>query len=277
MKQSSAEAGKSVRPSYPIAEYDQFRESIYRQIRAEAFGEDIGQFSWITADEFRKFIAQLGLGSQGVLLDVACGSGGLSQYAAQLTGCKVIGIDLSEEGINTAKTTAEERNLADRTEYVNADASGSLPLEDGSADAVLCIDAINHFADKGAVLAEWKRILRPGGHFLFTDAAIVGGPSIRDELLTRSQGMGPFIFTPAGFYERVIEEAGFVNQATEDVTETIASTAQRWHNARVSHREDLMKLENEEQYEQMQKTLSMAALLAREKRLCRIAFRATKP
>ena len=276
MKQTSAEAGEPVKPSYPIAEYDQFRDSVYKQIRTETFGEDIGQFSWITADEFRKLVGRLELAPQSVLLDVACGSGGLSQYVAATIGCKVFGIDLSAEAIQTAKSTAGDRNLNDRTEYLNGDASKNIPLKDESVDAIICIDAINHFADKRAALTEWKRLLRPGGRFVFTDASIVAGPLSRNELLARSQGMGDFIFTPVGFYEHAIREAGFVDQTAEDVTETIATTAQRWHDARISHQQDLMKLEGIDHYGGMQEMLSAAADLARARRLCRFAYYAVK-
>lgn len=51
---------KSVR--HYDAQYGQFATSLYADIRAETFGEDIGQNGWITADEQNVFIPWLALG-----------------------------------------------------------------------------------------------------------------------------------------------------------------------------------------------------------------------
>ena len=263
--------------SYPLAEYERFQHTVLAEIRTEAFGEDIGQFSWITADEFRKFLGWLEVSGPSTLLDIACGSGGLSLYAAEQTGCQIIGLDLSPEAIQTAKETAAKRGLQERAEFRQFDARTPLPLEDRSVDAIVCIDALNHFFHKEAVFAEWRRVLRPGGRFVFTDACIVAGPLSRDELLARSKGMGDFFFTPIGFYETAIAAAGFVEVLSEDVTETIALTARRWWEARSERKDDLLRIESAEKYKEMQEVLQMAAQLPQERRLLRIAFRATAP
>jgi hypothetical protein len=44
-----------------------------RQLRQEAYGKDIGQHSWVTADEFRSEIGRLSLTTSSRLLDVGCG------------------------------------------------------------------------------------------------------------------------------------------------------------------------------------------------------------
>ena len=41
--------------------YGEFDRSLLAQIRRETYGEEIGQFSWITADELRKFLGRLEL------------------------------------------------------------------------------------------------------------------------------------------------------------------------------------------------------------------------
>src|SRR5437868_11272898 len=57
------------------ANYLNFESELYEQIRRDAFGEDIGQSSWITADEQDRFLHVLNLAPGKSLLDVACGSG----------------------------------------------------------------------------------------------------------------------------------------------------------------------------------------------------------
>jgi cyclopropane fatty-acyl-phospholipid synthase-like methyltransferase len=272
MGQESSADGK-----YSIAAYDDFRNEVLAWIRRRAFGEDIGQFSWVTADEFRRFLKRLKVDTDSVLLDIACGSGGLSFYALDQTNCKVIGLDLSEDAIATASQTAAEKGLSDRAKFSQHDASRPLPLDSGSVDRIISIDAINHLFDKAEVFAEWKRVLRPGGRILFTDAVVVAGVLRKDEILNRSSRMGEFIFTPVGAYENFLEAAGFKDVECEDVTETIADTAQRWCDARAERRDDLLTFESVEQFEEVQRMLATAAALASERRLLRLAFSATKP
>ena len=50
---------------------------------------------------------------------------------------------------------------------------GSLPFDDATFDVVTCIDAINHFPDRLAVLREWHRVLKSGSRLLFTDSVTV--------------------------------------------------------------------------------------------------------
>jgi 2-polyprenyl-3-methyl-5-hydroxy-6-metoxy-1,4-benzoquinol methylase len=77
---------------YSVA-YGNFVSGLYAEIRAEAFGEDIGQQSWLSAEEQDRFIAWLDLRPDHRLLDVACGSGGPTLRIAERTGCRVHGID----------------------------------------------------------------------------------------------------------------------------------------------------------------------------------------
>jgi hypothetical protein len=57
------------------ANYGNFQTELYAQIRREAFGEDIGQNSWLTSDEQDRFLEWLDLSPGKTLLDVACGAG----------------------------------------------------------------------------------------------------------------------------------------------------------------------------------------------------------
>ena len=247
------------------------------EIRRETYGEDLGQFSWITSDELRKFLGRLQLTADSHVVDVACGSGGPALFIAKTTGCRVSGVDINESGITTARKTAESRRLQDRTQFQVADAGGSLSFKDESVDAIISIDAMNHLPDRSRVLQEWRRILRSGGRFLFTDATIVTGMLSRDEILDRSRSMGNFLFTPAGMHESAIKDAGFADLEVENVTSTIATVAKRWRDAREKRRDELLKLETADQFESLQKMLGAAHSLAAARRLSRFAYFARKP
>ena len=64
------------------AHYRDFAADVYEHVRHDAFGEDIGQNSWSTKEEFERFGSWLGLGPSARLLDVACGSGGPALHLA---------------------------------------------------------------------------------------------------------------------------------------------------------------------------------------------------
>ncbi len=151
------------------ANYNNYQTELYEQIRKDAFGEDIGQNSWLTSEEQDKFISWLNLGPDKILLEVACGSGGPALRIAERTGCSILGIDVHQQAISTAKFLTVQRGLEDRAEFRIVDASVKLPFADANFDAIVCIDAINHLPDRKQVLAEWTRILKPGGRLLFTD------------------------------------------------------------------------------------------------------------
>ena len=66
--------------------YSQVEADAYRAVREEAFGEDLGQTSWITAAECSEFFRWLGLRSGQAVLEIACGSGGVSLRMAREFG-----------------------------------------------------------------------------------------------------------------------------------------------------------------------------------------------
>src|SRR5579864_65038 len=107
--------GKSNSPTsagHYNANYGNFQTEMYAQIRQEAFGEDIGQNSWLTADEQDRFLEWLDLRPGKTLLDVACGAGGPALRIAATTGCSVTGIDVHEQAVATANSLAAQRGLA---------------------------------------------------------------------------------------------------------------------------------------------------------------------
>ena len=251
--------------------YSHFGEQVVAAIRGETFGRDIGQNSWLTADEYDRFISWLGLTDGGHALEVASGSGGPAVYLADKTGCRVTGIDASESGVATATRRAADLNLAHRVDFQLADANARLPFEDDTFDAVVCIDSMNHLPNRSGVLREWWRVLRSGGRALFTDPVLITGPVTNDELAVRSS-VGLFLFVPRGFNERLVEESGLSLIKQEDVTENAAVISGRWHAARQSRRDALLSIEGEERYEGLQQFFAVVHSLTTEKRLSRIVY-----
>lgn len=255
--------------------YENIQAEAYQAIRIETYGEDLGQTSWITADECRRFCGWFGRNGMGHLLDVACGSGGISDFIARETGATVTGIDVNESAIRSARTRASYRAESTSLRFYVADATQALPFTEASIDAIFCNDAINHLRDRPAVFREWFRLLRPRGWILYTDPIIVTGCLSNEEIAIRSS-VGFYLFTPPGENERVLENTGFALKRREDVTEAVAAVARRWYNAREKRRMILVEAEGEKGYMGLQKFLWTVFQLADEKRLSRYVFLAQK-
>ena len=255
--------------------YKHFTAQVLDAIRQETFGVDIGQNSWTTVDEYDRFISWLDITSNQHVLEVASGSGGPAIYFATKTGCRITGIDANASGIETATTLARATPHSDKVNFILADANMRLPFEDNTFDGLLCIDSMNHFPDRIEVLREWNRVLRPGQRAVFTDPVVISGPVTNDELALRSS-IGLFLFVPSGFNEHLIAQAGFTLVQQEDVTDNEALIGGRWRESRHNHKDDLLRIESETQFESLQRFFDTVHKLTSERRLSRIVYVAEK-
>jgi SAM-dependent methyltransferase len=107
----------------------------------------------------------LRLSAGGTLVDLACGRGGYGLEIADRTGSRLIGVDFSAEAVRQASEHARRLGRAADFRVGDLAATG---LEAGSADAVLCVDAIQFAPDPGAAYREIRRILASGGRVVLT-------------------------------------------------------------------------------------------------------------
>jgi 2-polyprenyl-6-hydroxyphenyl methylase/3-demethylubiquinone-9 3-methyltransferase len=97
------------------------------------------------------------------VLDLGC-AGGFMAEAMAARGANVTGIDPAVEAIVAARSHARTGGLSIAYDVGVGEA---LPYADGTFDAVVCVDVLEHVRDLKQVLAEVARVLRPGGLFLF--------------------------------------------------------------------------------------------------------------
>lgn len=250
--------------------YGNFQKEVLTEIRRETYGEDIGQNSWITTDEYDTFYSWLDLSPGEHVLEIASGSGGPALYLARKFKCRITGLDINEEGIKTANQQALDMGITS-ARFQLADVDQRLPFEDETFDALMCTDSMNHFRDRLGYLKEWHRVLKSGKRALFTDPVVITGPVSNEELAARSN-IGFFLFVPLEVTTNLIKEAGFQLIRCENVTKNIELTSGRWHGSRQKHREDLIQIEGEERFEGLQKFLSTVHALTSERRLSRFVF-----
>jgi SAM-dependent methyltransferase len=254
--------------------YGNFRERVLEEIRRETFGEDIGQNSWITVEEWDTFTAWLELGPKAHLLEIASGSGRPALYLARKHGCRITGIDVNDEAVTTARQAAAAAG-SPGVRFERGDMNERLPFDDGTFDGVVCVDSMNHFRDRLGVFREWYRVLRSGGRAVFTDPVVITGPVSNEELAARSN-IGFFLFVPPEVTERFINAAGLRLLRREDATGNIEMVSGRWLESRARHKEDLVKLEGEERFEGLQLFFAAVHELTSQRRLSRFVFLAEK-
>ena len=97
----------------------------------------------------------------GVALDAACGTGRYAEFLAR-RGHRVIGVDGSPDMLARARTRVPE------AEFLLGDLH-RLPVAGAGVDLVVCGLALTHVPALEPVLAEFARVLRPGGHLVIAD------------------------------------------------------------------------------------------------------------
>ncbi len=95
------------------------------------------------------------------VLDVACGTGVVSRFAATRVGLlgRVTGVELNPAMLEVARQISA---CYGQIEYVEGSAL-ELPVPDSQFDAVLCQQAIMFFPDREKAVREMHRVLKPGG------------------------------------------------------------------------------------------------------------------
>jgi ubiquinone/menaquinone biosynthesis C-methylase UbiE len=141
------------------------------------------------------------------LLDIGCGLGGASRYFAHEHACRVTGLDLTAEFIRTATALARRVRLGDRVSYRVGNAS-DLPFPAGTFDGAYMLHVGMNIADKAAVFAGVRRVLKPGAMF-----------GVYDVMQEQPGGLGfptPWATTaatsfvePAATYRRLLQQTGF--------------------------------------------------------------------
>jgi SAM-dependent methyltransferase len=251
--------------------YGNYGAEVYRQIRVETYGEDLGQTSWVTTEESSEIPRMLGITAASNVVEIGSGSGRYALQVASTTGCRVVGVDINDPGIQNANALAAEQNLAERVRFEKCDASQPLRFGDATFDAVFSNDVLCHIPGRDKLLRELQRVLKPGGRLLFSDALVIGGVISHQEIAARSS-IGYFLFSPPGENERMLQEAGLAVVEVKDTTANASLISKRWHDAREKRAEALVEIEGKANFSGLQQFLSTVNTLTNERRLLRLRY-----
>ena len=251
--------------------YRDFDSPLMRQLRVEAYGEDIGQHSWVTAGELRGDAARLRLAPSSRLLDLGCGPCGPLIFLLTSVGCHGAGTELSAAALAVGRSRAATLGVAHRVELLEADLNQPVPFPSGSFDAAMSLDVVLHLRDRAAFFREVARILKPAGRFLFTDAGVVTG-SISDEEVRLRSVHGYTQLSAPGFNERMLARAGLRLLDTEDRTASVLKNAGGRLAARLAHRERLEPLEGASEFERQQQYLETVIEISRRAAVSRMMY-----
>ncbi len=153
------------------------------------------------------FLDQFGLEAGHHVLDVGCGLGGAARFAATRYGCRVTGIDLTSDFIETGNTLCRWVGLDQRVELIRGSAL-ALPFADASFDAAYMLHVGMNIADKEALAREVRRVLRPGATFGVYDVMQIAPGELAYPVPWAS---GPELSALAGpdRYSMALQGAGF--------------------------------------------------------------------
>ncbi len=103
--------------------YGNSGDETYRQVRLETYGQDFGQTSWTTVEEFKEIASALELRRESHVIEIGSGAGGCAIHFAESAGCRVTGVDVNREGVQSAAALAESKALCNQANFLQHDVS----------------------------------------------------------------------------------------------------------------------------------------------------------
>ena len=251
--------------------YREFDSDLMRRVRADAYGEDVGQHSWVDAEELRRDSIRLDLGPTRRIIDLGSGPCGPLTFLIAHSGCCGVGLELSTSAIEVGRNRASALGVQSRFSARAADLNEPLPPDLGRFDCALAIDVVLHVVDREALFREVAARLGPGGRFLLTDAGVLTGAISSEEVRQRSVH-GYTQIAPDGWNEAKLHSAGFVLLEREDRTESVVRNSRGRLNALQKHRDELIGVTGAASFDHQIEYVATVEALASRRALSRFMY-----
>jgi len=167
----------------------------------------IDNFHMGGAEATRMLTEKIAPSAEDHLLDIGAGIGGTARFLANTSGCKVTGIDLTEEYVQTGNALNEMLGLSDKISLLTGNAT-ELPFPDAGFDHACMLHVGMNIRDKASVFSQTFRVLRPGACFAVYDVM-----QLTDQPLAWPVAWSPgpehsFLATPDA-YSTLLNSTGF--------------------------------------------------------------------
>lgn len=153
------------------------------------------------------FLDQLDLHPGDHVLDIGCGLGGASRFAADRYGCQVTGIDLTGDYVRTGQVLTEWVGLDDLISLDRGDAT-AMPYASDTFDKAFMLHVGMNIENKELLALELFRVLRPGGRLGVYDVMRTGDGGLRYPVPWATTSAESLVSSPAT-YRGTLEAAGF--------------------------------------------------------------------
>ena len=141
------------------------------------------------------------------VLDVGCGLGGAARFVASRYGCRVTGIDLTPEYIETGKVVCGWVGLDSRVSLRQGSAL-AMPFADGTFDCAYMLHVGMNIEDKVKLCAEVDRVLRANSLFGIYDVMKTGDGELTFPVPWATTAESSAVAKPSQ-YREALEQAGF--------------------------------------------------------------------
>ena len=169
--------------------------------------EFVGQLDFWPRGDLERIADIAGFAPGHTLLDIGCGLGGPACFFADRYGVSVLGIDLTTEYVELARTRATRMGLQGRAVFEMVDAAEWSPPK-ACFDAAISIDSLVHVKNLARCMEHIRRALKGQGRLVVAAEAVT--PEAPAELIARREKLGKVVCRSEADLLSALEGAGFV-------------------------------------------------------------------
>jgi cyclopropane fatty-acyl-phospholipid synthase-like methyltransferase len=213
----------------------------------------LDQYHYHGVEACDKAAAILGLDSSSKVLDIGSGIGGPARYLSVRTGCDVTGVELQADLTQAATELTARTGLANRVRFITGDfvslyTAQHADLQKASFDHFISQLVFLHIPDRPQLLKTCFETTKPGGTFLIEDFVQVGPAFTSNEKSMLLNDVHAQTVTTRDEYIAALEDAGFVDVQTIDLTEGWREWSMARYKKYVESKEETVKMHGESVY-----------------------------